>query len=69
MPTGSQDPYALRRQAIGLVRLIDERKLRLSVGALVRAGAAGYAIDDPESSGVVAQILAFIRQRARNAGR
>jgi glycyl-tRNA synthetase beta chain len=34
IPTGSQDPYALRRQAIGLVRIVDEGELPLSLGEL-----------------------------------
>jgi glycyl-tRNA synthetase beta chain len=34
-PTGSKDPYALRRAALGWVRLILENQLRISVGALI----------------------------------
>src|SRR5947208_1902061 len=30
-PTGSKDPYALRRAALGVIRLIVENTLRLSV--------------------------------------
>jgi glycyl-tRNA synthetase beta chain len=33
-PTGSKDPYALRRAALGVIRLILENRLRLSLGAL-----------------------------------
>ncbi len=31
-PTGSKDPFALRRAALGIIRLIVENKLRLSLG-------------------------------------
>jgi glycyl-tRNA synthetase beta chain len=38
-PTGSRDPFALRRAALGIVRLVLENDLRLSQGALIdRAG-------------------------------
>jgi glycyl-tRNA synthetase beta chain len=33
-PTGSKDPYALRRAALGVIRLIVENNLRLSLGVL-----------------------------------
>jgi len=36
-PTGSKDPYALRRAARGVIRLILENRLRLSLGALTGA--------------------------------
>jgi glycyl-tRNA synthetase beta chain len=36
-PTGSKDPYALRRAALGVIRLILENRLRLSLGALTGA--------------------------------
>jgi glycyl-tRNA synthetase beta chain len=34
-PTGSKDPYALRRAALGVVRMILEKNIRLNVSALV----------------------------------
>ncbi len=38
-PTGSKDPYALRRAALGVIRLIVENGLRLSLRVRVRARA------------------------------
>jgi glycyl-tRNA synthetase beta chain len=35
IPTGSHDPYSLRRNALGLVRIILEKKLSLSVDRLI----------------------------------
>ena len=43
-PTGSGDPYALRRAALGIVRLIRENGLRLTLRGLLDA--AGEAVDD-----------------------
>jgi glycyl-tRNA synthetase beta chain len=36
-PTGSKDPYALRRAALGVIRLILENNLRVALTSLVRA--------------------------------
>ena len=42
-PTGSKDPYALRRAALGIIRLILENKLRLRlVGGDASAAREGY---------------------------
>lgn len=38
-PTGSKDPYALRRMAIGLIRLIIENQLTLSLKAILTLAA------------------------------
>jgi glycyl-tRNA synthetase beta chain len=35
-PTGSKDPFALRRAALGVIRLIVENELRLPLGTIVR---------------------------------
>ena len=39
-PTGSKDPFALRRAALGVIRLIVENELRLPLAALIRHGHA-----------------------------
>ncbi len=36
IPTGTQDPYALRRQAIGVLHIIIEKEIDLSLGELIR---------------------------------
>jgi glycyl-tRNA synthetase beta chain len=41
-PTGSKDPFALRRAALGVIRLIVENKLRISLGATFSAAMANY---------------------------
>ncbi|MBX3502123.1 MAG: glycine--tRNA ligase subunit beta [Alphaproteobacteria bacterium] len=47
-PTGSKDPYALRRAALGSIRLITENGLRLKLTELFKAAAAGRAINSAE---------------------
>ena len=40
-PTGSKDPYALRRAALGVIRLILENRVRLPLRALLESAKAG----------------------------
>ena len=41
-PTGDKDPYALRRQALGVVRILSERALPLALTELVREAFAAF---------------------------
>ena len=42
VPSGSKDPFALRRQANAIVKVIAEKKLPLRLGELMRDARAGY---------------------------
>lgn len=42
IPTGAADPYALRRQALGVCRIIVEHGLRLDLADLAERALAGY---------------------------
>lgn len=44
-PTGSKDPYALRRAALGVVRIVLENGLRLRLGDLVDADLLSFFAD------------------------
>ncbi len=66
IPSGSQDPYALRRQAIGLIRIVLERDLGLSIRELVDSAADGFGLSEDARATAVDGVLDFIRQRARN---
>jgi glycyl-tRNA synthetase beta chain len=64
-PTGSKDPYALRRAALGVIRLIVENGLRLPLAKVFQAaqqtfrGLDGEAAADP--------LLAFFAERLKVA--
>jgi glycyl-tRNA synthetase beta chain len=59
-PTGAGDPYALRRAALGIIRIIREHALRLALLPLISAAAEPLATSpDP------ADILAFLVDRLR----
>jgi glycyl-tRNA synthetase beta chain len=45
VPTGDKDPFALRRHALGVIRILVERSLPLSLDKLVNAGYAAFAKD------------------------
>lgn len=64
VPTGDKDPFALRRAALGVTRILIERRVPARLADLVEQAHAAF--DGLES--VAAQtneILAFIRDRAR----
>ena len=48
VPSGSKDPFALRRQANGIVRVIAEKELPLRIGDLMRDARAGYQKSEAE---------------------
>jgi glycyl-tRNA synthetase beta chain len=68
VPTGSSDPYALRRAALGIVKIILERKLPVSLSLTIGAGAKALLTNAPKR-GVTpeqeAQALEFLLDRAR----
>lgn len=41
-PTGSKDPYALRRAALGIIRILLENKVRVSLAEPLQSGLAAY---------------------------
>ncbi len=52
LPTGDKDPFALRRHALGVVRMLVEQSLPLDLTALMRAAvpAFGDLIKDPSAA-------------------
>jgi len=68
VPTGSSDPYALRRAALGIVKIILERKLPVSISLAVGA-AAKALLTNPPKRGVTpeqeTQVVEFLLDRAK----
>ena len=48
VPSGSKDPFALRRQANGIVKVIAEKKLPIKLNELMRDARSGYQKSDAE---------------------
>ncbi len=61
-PTGSQDPYGLRRTGQGIVEIILAHHLSVQLSEMVTAAAAGYGKTADE---VVEQVIDFLQQRLR----
>ncbi len=55
-PTGSKDPFGLRRAANGVVKILAETGLGLTLGDVAEAAAGGDA-------GLAARVLGFFRER------
>jgi glycyl-tRNA synthetase beta chain len=68
IPTGSSDPFALRRAALGIVKIILEKNLPLSLSAAVSAAAKSLKDNPPgieAPAAVEKQVLDFLLERAR----
>lgn len=68
IPTGSSDPFALRRAALGIVKIILEKHLPLSLSATISAAARSLKEHAPRieaSDAVQKQVLDFLLERTR----
>lgn len=64
LPTGSKDPYALRRAALGVLRILIEKQLDLDLVAAVNAAVEQYG-DKVKAAGLAEQVLDFVFDRLR----
>lgn len=73
-PTGSKDPYSLRRAALGIIRLVLENRLRLRVAGILTDAAGllgnqevrGFAGDSKRPREAVPEAMRFIHERLLN---
>lgn len=71
IPTGTSDPYALRRQAIGIINIVLEKNLHLSLKESFRIGLQAI-IDQTEDKysdsldDILDTIMTFMTERFRN---
>ncbi len=63
-PTGDKDPFALRRHALGVLRMLVEQKLPLSLSHLLRQAASQFS-GNAQFTDPVADVQAFIYDRLR----
>ncbi|MEW5767923.1 MAG: glycine--tRNA ligase subunit beta [bacterium] len=63
MPTGSVDPYGLRRHGLGIVRTLIERNISLDLAPLVEDSVRLLKRDTPRE--LADQVLNFLAQRMR----
>jgi glycyl-tRNA synthetase beta chain len=63
-PTGDKDPFALRRHALGVLRMLIEKRLNLGLGELLRA-AAGVFAGRPDFKDPSVELNSFMLDRLR----
>jgi glycyl-tRNA synthetase beta chain len=63
-PTGSKDPYALRRAALGVIRLIVENSLRLPILQIAKLDVAGHSAKG-DAQGLAGDLLSFFADRLK----
>ena len=68
-PTGSKDPFSLRRSAIGILRILIEKQLPINLVALVEQAIKNYANSEgskiTKMGDTFTQVLAFLNSRYR----
>ena len=64
-PTGSKDPFALRRSAIGILRLVTENNLDVSIEELIKLALATYGDVLKDHDQTLADAVAFLEGRYR----
>lgn len=67
-PTGSRDPYALRRAALGVIRIILENNLRIPLQSLLEKSVILYptnVISNINSAKLIAELIEFFADRLR----
>ena len=68
-PTGSKDPFSLRRSAIGILRILIEKQLPINLVALIEQAIKGYSDADgskiAKMGDTFTQVMAFLNSRYR----
>lgn len=61
-PSGTKDPFALRRAAIGVFRIVLERKLDLDLAELI---GQAVALQPVKAADTASEVLAYLQERMR----
>ena len=68
-PTGSKDPFSLRRSAIGILRILIEKQLPINLVALAQQAIKGYSnsesLVDTDMGATFTQVMTFLNSRYR----
>jgi len=63
IPSGSEDPYGLRRQSVAILSMLFDRGMHLSLAALVSEACKGHGLKKADQAKVESEVLDFLRQR------
>ncbi|WP_353389402.1 glycine--tRNA ligase subunit beta [Halopseudomonas sabulinigri] len=64
LPTGSKDPYALRRAALGVLRILIDKQLELNLNEALQVAVQQYG-ERVKAEGLISQVQDFIFDRLR----
>jgi glycyl-tRNA synthetase beta chain len=63
IPSGSEDPYGLRRQSVAILNMLMDRGLRVPLVELIAEACKTYGLKKKEKEKVSSETLDFFRQR------
>jgi glycyl-tRNA synthetase beta chain len=67
IPTGASDPYALRRQGIGIIQIMLEKGFTFSPAQMIRESITLYPLEDKvKTDEVIGKIILFLKDRLAN---
>lgn len=66
IPSGSQDPFALRRQATGLLRIVLANQLAIDIEKIIEFSMEIVAINPENIDSAAVELKEFIKQRLEN---
>jgi len=66
IPTGGADPYALRRQGIGIIQIMLEENLECSLSSMIDKGLDAYIDDAGKKEETLLKIKEFLKNRMVN---
>ncbi len=65
-PTGSADPFALRRQCIGILTILLEKNIEIDVARLASISLDQYSSVEFDKDSVIENIIEFFNERTKN---
>lgn len=65
-PTGSADPFALRRQCIGILTILLEKNIEIDVARLASISLDQYSSVEFDKDSVIDSIIEFFNERTKN---
>ena len=63
IPTGTSDPYALRRQGIGIIQIMNDKGFSFSLRELIQSSVAQFGGSDPEMNELAENVHRFLQNR------
>jgi len=66
IPTGSQDPYALRRQALGIVNILIDSEFNVSLAKLLQSAICLLNVKEAKQEKLLGSLQEFFQLRLRN---